>query len=231
MYFFSLFLAEPPKSFDVAEIFSNVITSWYFYLILAVFIAGVFVLTAVKKPTFAVKATGARKTAYLAVLIALSFIANAFSFGSNLWKFSLLHLVGFIAGFILGPADGFVVGFLGDLIAGIIAPQGVYNPLIGVSSGLCGLIPGLLFGYSDKKQYLKIVISYVLVYVFCSLLLNTVATYLMYLTGSSKYPTLLSYVLYRLVPTFITVFCVNLTVTTLIFKPLTLLKNSLSKPV
>ena len=88
-----------------------------------------------------------------------------------------------------------------------------------------------MFGYSDKKQYLKIVVSYVLVYVFCSLLLNTVATYLMYLTGSSKYPTLLSYVLYRLVPTFITVFCVNLTITTLIFKPLTILKNSLSKPV
>lgn len=231
MYVFSLFLAEPPKSFDVAEIFSNVITSWYFYLILAVFIAGVFVLTAFVKPKFAVKATGARKIAYLAALIALSFIANAFSIGPNLWQISFLPLVAFIAGFILGPSDGFVVGFLGDLIAGIIAPKGVYNPLIGVSSGLYGLIPGLLFGYSDKKQYLKIVISYVLAYVFCSLLLNTVATYLMYLTGSSKYPTLLSYVLYRLVPTFITVFCVNLTVTTLIFKPLTLLKNSLSKPV
>ena len=231
MYIFSLFLAEQPKSFNVAEIFSNVITSRYLYLILALFIVGVFVLTAFIKPKFAVKATGARKIAYLAALIALSFIANVFSFGSNLWKFSFLHLVGFIAGFILGPADGFIVGFLGDLIAGIIAPQGVYNPLIGVSSGLCGLIPGLLFGYSDKKQYLKIVISYVLVYLFCSLLLNTVATYLIYLTGSTKYPTLLSYFLYRLVPTFITVFCVNLTVTILIFKPLALLKNSLQKSV
>ena len=229
MFIYSLFLSSQPESLNVAEIFSNIVTSWYFYSILAIIIAGVFVLTAFKKPTCTINASGTRKTVYIAILVALSFIANAFSFGTNLWKFSLLYLIGFVSGFFLGPKNGFVVGFLGDLMAGIIFPQGVYNPLIGISSGLCGLIPGLMFGYDEKKPYLKIVISYMAVYVLCSLLLNTVATYFMYLTGSNKYPTLLSYVLYRFIPTFITVFCINLTITLLIFKPLSKLKTSLSK--
>ena len=210
-------LASEVKSFNILQIFANIVTQWYYYLILLAIIGLVVLLCVLYPPKHTVKLEGSKKIAVTAMLVALSFIANTLAFGTNLWKFSFVPTVSFIAGVLLGPGGGFTVGFLGDLIAGIIAPQGVYNPIIAIASSLWGFIPGVIFGYFRKHFILNTVINYVIGFIVCSLFLNTSATYFMYLSSSTKYPTLISYVSYRIIPTLITVFVINTTLSALLY--------------
>lgn len=49
-----------------------------------------------------------------------------------------------MAGIWGGPIFGFVVGAVGDLVGYAINPMGAYAPLITLSAGMRGLIPGLV---------------------------------------------------------------------------------------
>lgn len=102
---------------------------------------------------FLMKKLTTKKIALTGILTALCVIANMFSISviPNVSFLSLVATVCFLAGVILGAPLGFVVGFLGDLIAGFIAPKGAYNIIIGLSSGLIGFFPGLLYWLFKKK--------------------------------------------------------------------------------
>ncbi len=175
-----------PSAFDFATIFSTVTKFWYFYLALLVIIVGLVLFFIFVKPIKRDKLTHTQRLVYIAVLTAICTVANCFLTipitPNNSLSFTIT--VCFIAGYLLGAKAGFVVGFVGDLIGCIIFPQGVYLPLMSVASGLYGMIPGLLFSYfnSDKKfnNYLKTIISAILIYGICSLVLNSISLWLLY---------------------------------------------------
>lgn len=143
-----------------------------------------------KKPTTkkgkVVKAT--KRIAYTAVLTALATIFNIITFFPVRYcSLSFTAIPCFIAGVVLGPISGFGVGFLGDLLGHLILPQGAYMPLIGISSGLMGFIPGVLFLLFNGKDYLKICISFLICLVICTIFLNTYNLWLVYSKGTKSF--------------------------------------------
>lgn len=185
----NLLLYSTPNPFDFSAIFGNFSEEWYKYLILLIFIAVVIVfgiLFRKKQKRNALSKT--QKIVYVGVLSALSVCCNTFleiPLGDK--KISLTITMGFISGYMLGGELAFAVGFVGDLIGGIIMPQGVYNPFFALSSGLFGFIPGVLFTYFKGNDYVKTVISSIVVFVVCSLFLNTFGLYLIYGLGKKTF--------------------------------------------
>lgn len=162
----------------------NVLLLFGSLVILAVLFA--FCLIFPKKKLGAVRFTV--RLCYIAVLSALAVVFNALTIplsGSNFLSF--VPLIEFIAGVLCGPIGGFVVGFIGDLICGILFPLGAYNPVIGIASGMLGFIPGFLFAYCKGNIYLKTVISFVLCFFIVTAGLNTFALYLIYGYGKKTF--------------------------------------------
>jgi ECF transporter S component (folate family) len=159
-----------------------------------------------KKPKFSAVTT--RRLAYTAVFVALSVVANGGAVTAQGNTISFTYIVAFLAGTVLGPIGGFLVGFLGDLLGFLIIPQGpTYMPLIGISSGLMGLIPGVVMNLKIldradlrlspvKSRLLKtgaIVLSMGLIALICTTCLNTLGTFILY---SSKVHTFTNWLVY-----------------------------------
>ena len=127
------------------------------------------------------------KMTFTAVLTALSVVANAVSVqisGSNYLSFTYVPC--FIAAIYLGVIPATAVGFVGDLIAGLLFPNGAYNILIGVSSTLIGTIPAVLYKFNPNRRLLNLVIALVACSVVCTAGLNTYALWLMYGAANGK---------------------------------------------
>lgn len=175
------FLLLKPNAFDFKSIFGNLASKWYYYLILAVFVVALVLFFALKKRPERNNLGKTQKIVYVAVLSALTFAANYFTVKiSDALQISFVATVGFIAGYLLGGGLGFVASFTGDLICGIVAPFGAYNPVIGIGSGLWGLIPGLIFTYFGGNDYVKTIISFIVSFAVCSFAVNTLGLSLMY---------------------------------------------------
>ncbi|MBE7086871.1 MAG: folate family ECF transporter S component [Clostridiales bacterium] len=170
-----------PVAFDFVAIFGNVVDKWYFYLALIVFLALLTVYCLVKKPECNAL-TSTQKLVYTAILSALCFMANYFTIKvSDLWQISLVSCVGFIAGYLLGGGYGFAAAFIGDLICGIVAPFGAYNPIIGMGTGLFGFVPGVIFShFRNGNKYVKVIISFAICFLLNSFVVNTLGLSLMY---------------------------------------------------
>lgn len=169
------------KSFDFAYIFKTFVTKWYYYLFLLVALICVVCLFFIKKQPKRNNLTDTQKLVYVAILASFSAVANIFDIPVNQsLQLSLVATVGFVAGYLLGAGNGFLVCFIGDLVGGIIAPKGPYNPIIGFGTGLWGLIPGVAFLYFNGKDIFKLIISFGLGILLISLLTNTVGYALMY---------------------------------------------------
>lgn len=166
--------------FDFGAIFSNLSKRWYYYVALLVFlVAVVVVFLTVKKKRNNLNQT--QKIVYTAIFSALAFVANYLTIPvSSVLQISLVATVGFIAGYTLGGLGGFAAAFIGDFICGIIAPFGAYNPIIGIGTGLWGLIPGVIFTFTKGNDFIKLSISFVLGFIFNSFLVNTLGLSLMY---------------------------------------------------
>lgn len=168
------------SAFDFAGIFGNLQKRWYYYLALFVVIAIIVVVTLLQKnrrnnlsPT--------QKIVYTAVMSALCFLANYYTIKvSDVLQISLVATVGFLSGYMLGSGLGFASAFIGDLICGIVAPFGAYNPIIGIGTGLWGFIPGVLFNNLRINQIITAIISFILCFIFNSFLVNTLGLSLMY---------------------------------------------------
>ena len=120
------------------------------------------------------------KLACIAMLTALSIVANLFTIplsGSNSMSFTIA--ICFFAGIYFGPISGAVVGFMGDLIAHFIYPQGAYNIFLALSTTLFGIIAGLFFKIRLPKL-VNLCISAVTCFIVCMCGLNTFGLWLQY---------------------------------------------------
>ena len=185
----TLFLATKP--FDFAKIFGNIGSRWYYYVALAVVVVAVIIFSIFKDGNRNAL-TQTQKLVYVAIFSALSFLANYFTIKvSDVLQLSLVATVGFLAGYLLGAGMGFTAAFIGDLICGIVMPFGAYNPIIGIGTGLWGLIPGAVFAFSGKRKYIKTVLSFAICFVLNSFLVNTFGLSVMYQMQFSHLLTLL----------------------------------------
>lgn len=139
-----------------------------------------------------------KKIVITAMFTALSAIANSYlviRIGQD-FRVTLNLVVYFFAGIMLGAPLGFVVGVVGDLLGWLLFVDGVYNPIIAFSSGLFCAIPGL-FHWLNKKDVsngkegasfvLISIISYVVCYLLCTLLLNSWGIWLFYTSGKTPF--------------------------------------------
>ncbi len=164
----------------------------------------------------------AKRIAYLGVSVALSVVANMFTvfvaaFGSNSITFT--YLVSTLAGILLGPVSGGIVGCLGDVLGHFIMPQGAFNPFITASSTLIGVIAGLIFMIPKANPYVKICLAYVIIFVVCTSMINTYGLWLYYVRGKK---TFWAYYTAR-VPFQLIIWGINLVLTCFAYKPLSVL--------
>lgn len=177
-------LATAP--FDFSAIFSNIGKRWYYYVVLAVFLVFIVLFTIFGKQRRNTL-TKTQKLVFTAIFSALAFVANYFTIkASDLFQLSFVSVVGLVAGYTLGAGLGFTASFIGDLICGIVAPFGAYNPIIGIGTGLWGFIPGVLFSVGDRlpdfklKEYVITVVSFVAGFILNSFAINTFGLSMMY---------------------------------------------------
>lgn len=125
---------------------------------------------------------------------------------------SFVLTIAFCIGNAFGPLGGFSLCFLGDLIGCIIYPFGPYNILVGLSSGLMGLIFGFLHNKKIKIWYL--ICIFLIVTLICTSGINTLGLWLMY-AASKK--TFWAYLVARL-PYQLINSAVNCLITTIMYK-------------
>lgn len=182
------------NAFDFSEIFKTITTRWYYYVALAAFSVIIFSFFFFKKQPAKNSLTKTQRLCYVAVLAALSTVTNIYSIPvSEEFQISLVATIGFVAGYSLGGGYGFAVCFIGDLIAAIVHPFGPYNPIIGIGTGLWGLIPGVAFSYFRGNDYVKTAVSFALGFLLISAGINLVGFCLMYpsrYTFAALLPTL-----------------------------------------
>ena len=112
--------------------------------------------------------------AYISLITAISVLMNALTLtvpGSGI-AIAFTYIPNFLAGFFFGPGAGFIVGVLGDVLGCIIWPKGAWLPLLTLSAGLMGAIPGLV-RYLPVKEKWILIISYSVTYLICSAGINT----------------------------------------------------------
>ena len=168
------------KAFNFVYIFKSIVTKWYLYLALALVIIGVALFACLVKQPKRNNLTRTQKIAYISMLSALSVAVNVLQIPTPLAQLSLVATVCFLAGVLLGPVEGFAVALIGDLIAGIVAPLGVYSPIIGIGTSLFGLVPGVIFAFFKGKDVVKAIISFSITFVLSSFVLNTIGLCLIY---------------------------------------------------
>lgn len=168
------------KAFNVTYIFKSVVSKWYLYVALALVIVGVVILACKIKPPKRHNLSSTQRIAYLSIFCAICVVVNILQIPTPLMQLSFVATVCAVGGILLGATDGFIIGFVGDLIAGIIAPMGVYSPIIGIGTGFLGLVPGLIFSYVGGKDFIKVIISFAITFVVTSLILNTIGLSIIY---------------------------------------------------
>lgn len=170
-------------AFDFSAIFKTVKTRWYYYVIALAFIILLFCFLFLKKQNKRNNLSKTQKLCYVGILTALAVISNVFDIKvSDVFQISFCSAVGFISGYLLGGGLGFSVLFIGDLLGAIIFPKGPYNPIIGIGTGLWGLIPGIAYSYFKGKKEIKLIISFLVGFLTISCLINVVGFCLMYPT-------------------------------------------------
>ncbi len=182
-FMLNLLLKDNPKPFAFKDIFSNVLSQWYYYVVALLLVALMIFFFMKKKPKFnrEYEFKKSQKIVYISMLAALCTVANIFdiNLGEN-YQLSLVATVGFVAGYLFGGNWAFCACFIGDFLGALINPHGVYNPILGVGTGLWGLIPGIIFTYFNWRQHIKIAVSYLVSYIVVSCIVNTFGLYLMY---------------------------------------------------
>ena len=136
-------------------------------------------------PTLADK-TLSHRLAYIAVVTALVVVCNMFfEFKLAETQFSFTIVVSALSGILIGPIFGFVSCFLGDLVGFLYHSAGYpYYPWIGISMGMAALFSGFIIGgWKSKKSwflYVKIALVCLLIFVVCTVGINTTAFWLLY---------------------------------------------------
>ena len=113
-----------------------------------------------------------QRIADMAIFIALGVVLNLCSFqsaGTYLGRCSLVYLLCYLSGFILGPWQGAAVVVIADLIPGLLMPQGPYSVIIALSNGVMAMIAGLYNRYTNWKIIFKLLATIGTAFVVCTL--------------------------------------------------------------
>ena len=134
-----------------------------------------------------------KQIALAGLFTSLLVIANTFTIQiiPPYFVMSLVLTISFIVGLFLGPIKSFIVCILADLIGCLIHPLGPYNVLVGLSSGMIGLIFGFIKKI-EKPNVLTVINLYILVTLICTCFLNTMGLWLMYAVGKKTFFVYLS---------------------------------------
>ena len=125
--------------------------------------------------------TSVRTLVMLALLTAMSVVfARVFTISTGFVRFNLGALPTHLAAVWFGPAGGFAVGALADMIGGTLSGYSI-NPLITLGAGSVGLVSGLLFRQlSQLRLGLRLQLSITAGHVVGSVIINSIALHLFY---------------------------------------------------
>ena len=125
--------------------------------------------------------TSVRTLVMLALLTAMSIVfARVFTISTGFVRFNLGALPTHLAAVWFGPAGGFAVGALADMIGGTLSGYSI-NPLITLGAGSVGLVSGLLFRQlSQLRLGLRLQLSITAGHVVGSVVINSIALHLFY---------------------------------------------------
>ena len=125
--------------------------------------------------------TSVRTLVMLALLTAMSIVfARVFTISTGFVRFNLGALPTHLAAVWFGPAGGFAVGALADMIGGTLSGYSI-NPLITLGAGSVGLVSGLLFRQlSQLRLGLRLQLSLTAGHVVGSVIINSIALHLFY---------------------------------------------------
>ncbi|MBD9242384.1 MAG: folate family ECF transporter S component [Ruminococcaceae bacterium] len=125
--------------------------------------------------------TSVRTLVMLALLTAMSIVfARVFTISTGFVRFNLGALPTHLAAVWFGPAGGFAVGALADMIGGTLSGYSI-NPLITLGAGSVGLVSGLLFRQlSQLRLGLRLQLSITAGHVVGSVIINSIALHLFY---------------------------------------------------
>ena len=125
--------------------------------------------------------TSVRTLVMLALLTAMSIVfARVFTISSGFVRFNLGALPTHLAAVWFGPAGGFAVGALADMIGGTLSGYSI-NPLITLGAGSVGLVSGLLFRQlSQLRLGLRLQLSITAGHVVGSVIINSIVLHLFY---------------------------------------------------
>ena len=120
------------------------------------------------------------KLTSFALLSALSIVTNLFTIplsGSNSMSFTIA--ICFFTGIYFGALPAALVGFVGDLIAHVIFPNGAYNVFLALSTTLFGVICAFVYKIRLPKL-VKLIVAAVICYIVCLCGLNTLGLWMVY---------------------------------------------------
>ena len=125
--------------------------------------------------------TSVRTLVMLTLLTAMSIVfARVFTISTGFVRFNLGALPTHLAAVWFGPAGGFAVGALADMIGGTLSGYSI-NPLITLGAGSVGLVSGLLFRQlSQMRLGLRLQLSITAGHVVGSVIINSIALHLFY---------------------------------------------------
>ena len=125
--------------------------------------------------------TSVRTLVMLALLTAMSIVfARVFTISTGFVRFNLGALPTHLAAVWFGPAGGFAVGALADMIGGTLSGYSI-NPLITLGAGSVGLVSGLLFRQlSQLRLGLRLQLSITAGHVVGSVIINSIVLHLFY---------------------------------------------------
>lgn len=128
------------------------VVDWIMYVVGAVITVAIYFFFA-DKPIWQVNT---REVVYMAIGAALYGILSWATNVIQLPSVSLVSLrpavvIPVLFGFAFGPVVGFFTGAVGNILGDAITGWGVY-PVWDLGNGLMGLIPGLIWAFSDKQK-------------------------------------------------------------------------------
>ena len=129
-----------------------------------------------------------RSIVMLAVMVSISIVLTRFlsiNVG-GFFRLSLGSISTILTGLWFGPIAGFTAGAAADVLGLMLAPSGVWLPLITFSAGLWGVIPAFLSGLitgTRRHKVLMICVIVVITSFLCQGLLTTFALIGVYGSG------------------------------------------------
>ena len=122
-----------------------------------------------------------RNLTFYALLIAMSIVfSRALSISTGFLRFNLGSLPVILAAVLFGPAAGFAVGAIADIIGGVLAGYAI-NPLITLGAGAVGLFAGLGWRYlPSRRENVRLGGGILLGHMVGSMILNSLALRLFY---------------------------------------------------